>query len=1013
MHHFISYSSVDGQELAFKLAQGLERGTPPLDPWVDKIRLHPGPDWDEQLEQAIRVCESLIFVMTPDSVEHHSVCKNEWVQALRFKKPLVPLRMHPDAKLPFLINQRQCIDFLGGFEPGLDRLRQHLQWLRTPAGELEALHSRLADARRDHRRVADAERPRVEAEMQQLEADIERLRIVVENPAAAEAQTQRSIEARMESERKPSRLTAEERRARFINPPPTLAPPHFQDRTDETGLVAKFLQNGSFRLMILVGRGGVGKTALVCRLLKALEQEQLPDGLGSFEVEGIVYLSEVGSHRINVPNLHGDLCRLLPNEAAERHQELYKATHRSTRDKMLALLEEFQMKPVIVLLDNVENLVEAGTRHLTDSDLLEALRAVLEAPQHQVRILITTRVAPQDLALVQPQRQKTLTLGEGLESPFAEAVLRALDADGTVGLRDASDALLGQVRQRTRGFPRALEAFYGSLVADRSTSLEELLKQAEHTLPENVVETLVGEAFSRLDRTAQMVMQALAVYARPVPPVAVDFLLQPWVSVVDSAPLLNWLVNMHFVRKEKGRFFLHPVDQSYALSRVPEGARYDLGRMPLPWTQVTLRERAADYFAQTRLNRADWKTLADLEPQLAEIEVRSANQDHEVAVALLGEIDFNYLFQWGHARLLLGLRERLQPCLKDREAAATNSGYLGNVYCRLGDYAKSIVHYESAIATFRDLGQRGSEAVYLGNFGVVFWDQGRVSEAQKHWERALQLARETFQISPQSAFTSNLGLVAAALGQFDSALERFEQSLALGRRAGDKSGEAADLAFLGNVHLALGKEQKAAECHQRSLSLAQETGDRFIESLARAYAGMAHLCRKDATKALPEFEAATEIAREIQHAESLSEANMDMALARLNLGDFDAAHDAAKAAREARYGRHLPMVLFLLGVASLRKHDEVAARQSFQEATAQANALLDITKGFYSMHEASALASFGLALMGYPEYAGNARSAHSAARAITRATGVVARFRVFYEELSKMDDQRLLPSLLD
>ena len=141
MAHFISYSSVDGQAFAFKLAEALETGTPPLDPWVDKLKLRPGPDWDEQLEQAIRVCDSLIFVMTPDSVEHRSVCKNEWVQALRFKKPLVPLRLHPDAALPFLINQRQCIDFLGSFESGLDRLRQHSQWLRTPAGELEALQS--------------------------------------------------------------------------------------------------------------------------------------------------------------------------------------------------------------------------------------------------------------------------------------------------------------------------------------------------------------------------------------------------------------------------------------------------------------------------------------------------------------------------------------------------------------------------------------------------------------------------------------------------------------------------------------------------------------------------------------------------------------------------------------------------------------------------------------------------------------------------------------------------------
>jgi GTPase SAR1 family protein len=48
--------------------------------------------------------------------------------------------------------------------------------------------------------------------------------------------------------------------------------------------------------MTIVGRGGVGKTAMVCRLLKGLETGQLPDGLGAMKVEVIVYLSESGSH---------------------------------------------------------------------------------------------------------------------------------------------------------------------------------------------------------------------------------------------------------------------------------------------------------------------------------------------------------------------------------------------------------------------------------------------------------------------------------------------------------------------------------------------------------------------------------------------------------------------------------------------------------------------------------------------------------------------------------------------
>src|SRR5262249_34847695 len=143
--------------------------------------------------------------------------------------------------------------------------------------------------------------------------------------------------------------------------------------------------------------------------------------------------------------------------------------------------------------------------------------------------------------------------------------------------------------------------------ADRATTLPELLADTHKLLPEHVVEVLVGEAYSRLDRTAQTVMQALAIYARPVTPAAVDYVLQPHLPGVNSAPVLNRLVNMHFVRKEEGRYFLHPVDRAYAFDRVSVGAVADREAEGPPYTQYALLDRAADYFSQTRLPGEQWK----------------------------------------------------------------------------------------------------------------------------------------------------------------------------------------------------------------------------------------------------------------------------------------------------------------------------------------------------------------------------------------------------------------------
>lgn len=164
-------------------------------------------------------------------------------------------------------------------------------------------------------------------------------------------------------------------------------------------LVADYLRTPGLRMTTVVGRGGVGKTALVCRLLKALETGRLPDDLGELDVDGIVYLSPVGAHPVNFPNLFADLCRLLPDEVAERLRQ------------------------------------RARDPRQTPAELMLVLRTLLTAP----------------------------------------------------------DALLARARDRTRGFPRALEALAAILAVDRDTTLPELLADTEQ-LPDNVVHALVGYA---------------------------------------------------------------------------------------------------------------------------------------------------------------------------------------------------------------------------------------------------------------------------------------------------------------------------------------------------------------------------------------------------------------------------------------------------------------------------------------------------------------------------------------
>ncbi len=183
-HHFISYSRVDAEDFAVSIVSSLTAGSPPHRVWLDQRELKPGLDWDEQIGEAIRTCDSLLFVMTRDGVKPNSVCKREWTLALKHDKPVIPLRLELDAELPFRLEPRQFIDFSRDTEAALAQLRRHLLWLTEPEGVLQTLKVRLADATRALSRAPESDRPRVVKEIADLERQVEQQERIVENPHA-------------------------------------------------------------------------------------------------------------------------------------------------------------------------------------------------------------------------------------------------------------------------------------------------------------------------------------------------------------------------------------------------------------------------------------------------------------------------------------------------------------------------------------------------------------------------------------------------------------------------------------------------------------------------------------------------------------------------------------------------------------------------------------------------------------------------------------------------------------
>ena len=1023
-HVFISYADTDALDFTRQLADELEGGYPYINVWFDKRDIKPGRDWDFQVDDALKTCKCVLFVMTSESITEYSTCKQEWSRGLSYKKAVIPLLVHPNMQAPFRLMDRQRIDFTGIFEAGLGQLRKHLAWMDSPDGQLQAFKDRLMDAQRDLKRALPEDDPRIRQEIESLKAEIKRQQGIVDNPKAAEKRTEENIKAGLERERRPEKPLAGASFTKFINPPPGVAPDYFQDRLVETEQVILFLKNASQRLMTIVGRGGVGKTAMVCRLLKYIENGALPDGFekrhDKLLVHGIVYLSEAGTHKVNFANLFADICKLLPADVSAKLEMLYKDPKMSADAKTQQLLEAFPVEnQVILLLDNFETSIDSETLAFKDSELEEALRAILRAPQHSIKVILTTRIAPHDFNLYEAARQRMLTLDAGLEPEYAKEILRLMDEDGTVGLKGADDILLTRAVERTRGYPRALEALYAILSADRYTSLVELL---ELPLPENVVNALVGEAFSRLDNTAQKVMQALAIYDRPVTPAAIDFLLQPNISSINSAPVLNRLTNMHFVRRESGRYYLHPVDKEYAISKVPK--KESITAENIEWKEViraikestfsqhNLTLRAAEYFAQARKPRTEWKKLDDVAAQLAEFDLRCAADDYDTAASVLLEIDFEYLLLWGHYRLTLGLYEKIYKHIDDRILRRGIIGNMGTTFYYMTQYQNALQYHSIALKMSEEEEEsKLNQAIWINWIANSFLDLGKIRDAITHYELSLKLAKEVRSKVDEGHALNNLGLAYASLGDIHKAIQFYEQSLVIARDIGDRRNEGSRLGNLGSAHSNLGDSRKAIDYHEQALIIAHEIGDRSGESIELDNLGLALLDLKEYEEARKTFLKAIQIADEMPYTYIQNYGREGLAQVYLFQNDLVNSRATIEAALQYDVPQNNHNATTLHGIIVLRQRDASTARQAFTRAIVQANEILTTTPEYYSAQDAKGLALCGLAICEGKQHIPAAIETFHAARKIAPHAGVIKSVLRWFDELVKCDEEEVLKAV--
>jgi tetratricopeptide (TPR) repeat protein len=783
---------------------------------------------------------------------------------------------------------------------------------------------------------------------------IDELRAVISNWEGRVEQQRQRIAESLEERRQQiveSSQRRDEKHLRVIGRRPLDVTDYFKDRRRELMTIGELLAQPTTRLVSVIGHGGMGKTALACKVLRDLERHRWPHTDDEIPLDGIVYLS-TRTTGISLERLFLDCAKLVGGEVEKRLNAIWTNPEIQIEDKVSHLLEALKVGRYVILLDNIEDLLN-GQGQLLEGDLRLFFDQCLTT-SHGARLLVTSRAALAFLREVMRFDQQVKLL-EGLPISDGVALLRELDPNGEYGLRDAVEQQLAQAVSLVHGVPRALEVLAGILANDPFSSLAEVLEGFYEQ--EDVVQALIEENYKRLDGDARRVIEALAVFRRPVPLLAVDYLLEPFIPGLDVPGIIRRLARTNIVSVDRAAktVTLHPIDQDYAYSQLPEeeANRHDHNRQ-------ALERRAADYYFQLRTPPNTWKTIDDLEPQLTQFEHRIRAGDFDEACQVLDPIDTNYLYRWGHFTRLVGLRERLLGRLKAPVLRANNLLGLGRAYHELGRFERAVNLYGKALAITREINNCEAEVGALGALGRVYRILGEVGRAIAFYEGALALAQEIGDRRGESGALGNLGAAYCDLGQVKQAVKSLEDALSITREIGIRHQEGVWLGHLGIAHHNLGRFGQAIALYEQALDIVHEIGERRIESAWLGNLAFTYQALGQFEQAIKLWENSLNIAHEIGYRLGESYSSLRLGQALLSVGSLSEARQHCNEACKLDMPETSHRAALALGIVLLHQHDP-AARGTFADATARSRARLEKTPDLYESRYALAAALVGQA----------------------------------------------------
>jgi len=362
---------------------------------------------------------------------------------------------------------------------------------------------------------------------------------------------------------------------------------HFYGRTQELDTLKKSILQNKSNLILLLGRGGIGKTTLSIKLIKEIQNN----------FDYIIWRSLEPSPRVE--KILEDSIKFFSNQQETRLPE-------TLDEKIAILINYFASSRCLLILDNAESILQSGNQigkyreGYQGYDIL--IRRIAES-SHQSCLLITSREKPQAIDLIALIAKKTKTIKilelEGLDIENSQKIFT--ESGKFYGSEDEWKLVL----EHYGGNPYALEVVAAGiqelLGGSLSKFVENYLKLGQ--LKFEQISDLYESQFDRLSTSEREIIYWLAINYEPASDTELKEDIISWQTKQELLQSLISLKRRSLIKTTELGYTVLPVIREYIIGRLIDEVCQEIktAQIQLFNNYCLSKATAKDYIRETQI----------------------------------------------------------------------------------------------------------------------------------------------------------------------------------------------------------------------------------------------------------------------------------------------------------------------------------------------------------------------------------------------------------------------------